>query len=145
VLVRFTCVVAILLPARLPTGNADEPPATARQVIQGWKHPDAKPNSGGVGSGNDALRGETFRVPRPFEEVWQFYARKCGYHGGYPGTNHSLLVSGGNACLMMYENSTALGGGVSSAFGYREKDTFVSVSLVDRKDGVRVFVSVGAR
>jgi hypothetical protein len=46
---------------------------------------------------------------------------------------------------MMYENSTAFGGGISSAFTYRENGTSVSVSLVDRKDGVRVFVSVAAK
>jgi hypothetical protein len=135
----------ILLSAGFRTGNADEKPATAKKVAAGWRHPDAQANSGRSGSGDGVVNGDTFRVPRPFEEVWTFYAKKCGYMSPYPTAGTTMAVSGSGACAMMYENSTGSGGGVSSVFMYHENGTVIGVSLVDRKDGVRVYVAVAAK
>jgi hypothetical protein len=142
-LVLIAC--ALLLPAGFRTGNADETPATAKQVAAGWRHSDAQANSGRSGSSDGVINGDTFRVPRPFEEVWKFYAKKCGYTNPFPSAGTTLTVSGSSACAMMFENSTGSGGGISSVFMYHENGTTISVSLVDRKDGVRVYVAVGAR
>jgi hypothetical protein len=142
-LLLTACLVPLF--AGLRSGSADQKPDSARQVVARWKHPDAQANSGATGAAQDSVFGETFRVPRPFKEVWQFYAKKCGYVGTFPSGNPTLAVSTSGSCFMMYENSTASGGGVSSAFAYRENGTSISVTLVDRKDGVRVFVSAGVK
>lgn len=143
VLALMVCAVALL--GGILYAGADEKPSAAKKVAAGWKHPDAKANSGSSGSGDGTTVGETFRVPRPFAEVWQFYAKKCGYRNPLPGKNATMAVDGSGQCVMLYEDSTSYGGGVSSAFSYHDDAVAVSVSLVDRKDGVRVFLLVAAK
>jgi hypothetical protein len=143
VLILAACLALVF--AGLRSGKAGQKPESAKEVVAAWKHPDARPTSGATGAAQDFVFGETYRVPRPFKEVWQFYAKKCGYMSPFPSEGQTLGVSPDRSCIMMYENSTASGGGVSSAFVYRENGSIVSVSLVDHKDGVRVFVSVGVK
>src|SRR4029077_1763784 len=71
-LVLTACLV--LLFSGLRSGSADQKADSARQVVAKWKHPDAQADSGAAGAVQDSVFGETFRVPRPFKEVWEFYA-----------------------------------------------------------------------
>lgn len=136
----FLCLISFIS-IRSRFASAEESSVTAEQVAQAWRHPDAGPKVYRVTGDRHRIAGDMFFVDKPFGEVWEYYAKKCGQQRPYNDSS-SVSVIAGLGYTIQNLNGFARGEtGLTTQFTYQNVQNVVSVTLNRESDKVQVFVS----
>jgi len=123
---------------------ADDASPTADSVAREWRHPDAPANRYRITLDRSRIVGDIFLVNKPYKEVWEFYAKKCGHPQSMPTV--PAMSTGTRQRLILHADRTANGETTQmSSFTYPTAQNITNVTLASRSDGVEVFLSVVTR
>ena len=123
---------------------ADDALPTADVVAREWRHPDAPANRYRISLDRSRVVGDIFLVNKPYKDVWEFYAKKCGHVQSMPSV--PVMSTGNRQHLILHADRTANGETTqTSSFTYPTAQNITTVTLASRSDGVEVFLSVVTR
>lgn len=128
-----------------PSSLAFDSPPTADAVAREWRHPQAAAKNYRITLDRSRVVGDMFLVDKPYKDVWEHYAQKCGHRQSFP-ESVPIMSTGSRSYLILHERRTGQGEPtLSSSFTYQTTQNVIQVTLASRDDGVEVFLSVVTR
>lgn len=126
-------------------GVADDASAAAEAVAREWRHPDSAANRYRMTLDRGRVVGDMFLVAKPFKDVWEFYAKKCGHTHAFPEIIRVMSTGSKNYMILLEGRPEGGAADLTSSMTFQSTQNIVQVTLAPRSDGVLVQLSVVTR